>query len=76
MAKRNTVSPLETLPYRAKGAQDYHDLPVSKARQRKIDHVKRLLKRGEWSKARVRHYALHGMKMFGNDVVKAFEDGK
>lgn len=74
MANTNTVSKLRTLPYRDKFNEDYHSLPVSKARQRKIDHVKRLRKRGEWSKARVRHYALHGMNMCGSDVVKAFEE--
>lgn len=74
MTKRNTVSPLLTSPYKSKGADDYHDLPVSKARQRKIDHVRKLLKSDGWSKARVRDYALHGMNMYANDVVKAFED--
>lgn len=73
MASKNTQSKLHTLPYVNKFGEDYHSQPVSKARQRKIDHVRRMLKRGD-SKTRVRHYALHNMNMHGSDVVEAFKD--
>lgn len=68
-------SPLETLPYRSKlpHMPDYRSIPVSKARQRKIDHVRRMLKAGE-SKGRVIHHAIHNMHMFGNDIVEAMSD--
>jgi hypothetical protein len=74
MAKRNTVSPLLTLPYRAKGEPDYRSIPLGKKRKRKIEHVRSLLGKDGWSAARVRHYAIHGMKMYGSDVTEAFKD--
>jgi hypothetical protein len=74
MARKNTVSPLLTLPYRAKGEPDYRSIPLGKKRARKIEHVKNLLGRDGWSQARVRHYALHGMNMAGSDVVEAMQD--
>lgn len=67
-------SPLRTLPYARKDGPDYRDLPVSKSRQRKIDHVRKLRKRKGWSPARIKHYAIHGMQMPGNDIVEAFKE--
>jgi len=73
MANKNTVSKLRTYPYRSKYGPDYQSLPLGKRRKRKIEHVRNLLSR-DWSPARVRHYAIHGMNMPGNDVVEAFKD--
>jgi hypothetical protein len=76
MAKSNTQSKLLSYPYSRKDAPDYKSLPISKARRRKIEHVRRLIAKSEWSPARVRHYAIHGMNMVGSDVVEAFKGDK
>lgn len=67
-------SPLRTLPGRRKDGPDYQGLPLGKARRRKIEHVRKLLKSKQWTKARVRHYAIHGMNMSGNDLNEAMRE--
>ena len=66
--------PVEALPYRQKHGPDYRSLPISKARLRKIEHVRALLKRPKSNKGQVWDKAVHHMNMPGSDIVEAFKD--
>lgn len=79
MLGTDRFSPLAVTPYKVKPVkgkkdlQDYQDLPLSKSRKRKIEHVRKMLKDGQ-AKGRVYHHAIHNMRMHGNDIVAAMEE--
>lgn len=79
MLGTDSFSPLATTPYKVKPVKgkkdirDYHEMPLSASRKRKIEHVQRMLKAGE-PKGKVFHHAIHNMKMHGNDIVAAMEE--
>ncbi|MCA1799742.1 MAG: hypothetical protein LC650_00400 [Actinobacteria bacterium] len=79
MLGTDKFSPLAVTPYKVKPhkgkkeIRDYHDMPLSAARKRKIEHVQRMMKEGQ-PRGRVFHHAIHNMHMHGNDIVAAMEE--
>jgi len=55
-----------------KQAKRQTETTISKKRQRKIDHIRELRRKGE-KKTRIRNKAIHHMKMSGEDIVAAFD---
>lgn len=72
--KIHPLRPVEALPYSRKDGPDYKSLPIGKARQRKIDHVRSLLKRPKSKRSQVWEKAIHHMNMPGSDIVEAFKE--
>lgn len=64
------TSPLLTTQLYVKNGPDYSNLPLSKSRKAKIDHVRRLLKSGV-GRGEVWNRAIHQYKMAGNDIITA-----
>lgn len=60
---------LQALALRNKFDRDYRDLPVGKARKRKIEYLRRLQKAGVNKQQLIRHG--HRMNMYGSDISEA-----